>query len=166
MYDEIVILEGSMYRLTGSSVTTVQTSGGAIYEAGVRSVGNTFGLTSIASIAWELTTLSWVADYFLNLGGILYYLNPSSGFKQRISWITTTSSVKTDVVLTLLDSDGKSTPYSWHFADEKRKKDRLTDIGTPELISFENNLDLPKIFDITGVIYGLLKSHKLKAHVK
>jgi hypothetical protein len=159
------VIKGTEYWVERSTLQQTKTSVGIIAELGKRPAAYELGFTSIASLAWELTMFSWVADYVVNMGGLLYHLNPGNGLKHKAAWLTTTVTRKTRAKMYLLNDDGTPTARSWEFSHEASLKDRSTKIGIPALISFENNLDIPKILDLTALLHGLLRGMSLK-HTK
>lgn len=67
---------------------------GVIMRARVGGFPDTWGLTQIPQTFWELTTLSWAVDYFLNVGDLIAASTPDSYWTPHLSWTTTHRSIE------------------------------------------------------------------------
>jgi hypothetical protein len=54
------------------------------------------GFTNFAGTLWELTFLSWAADYFVDLSGFFYHFTPNVGVRPLTAW----ASWKDDITVT------------------------------------------------------------------
>lgn len=117
------------------------------------------GLTNIAGTAWELTFLSWAADYFLSTDGLLYHLTPDIGVTNLAAW----SGTKDKHVI--------ETTVNRYRASTDELLDTLTILSTrdiyqrhpvhePGYIQLNVNLDVYKIADLASLFLGLRNSYK------
>lgn len=61
---------------------------GVLCEQRYGGVPDTWGLTKIPSVVWELTRLSWAVDYFLNIGDLIAAYTPDTLWTPMASWVT------------------------------------------------------------------------------
>lgn len=66
----------------------VEASGGVLYQLEMINLAIRLGLTpdKIPSTAWELTKLSFVFDWFINIGPVISALTPHAGIRELASW--------------------------------------------------------------------------------
>lgn len=71
----------TLYRVTNISA-------GVLCSQRYGGVPDTYGLTKIPSVIWELTRLSWAIDYFFNVGEVIASFTPDSLWSPLTSWVT------------------------------------------------------------------------------
>lgn len=72
--------------------TTVRA--GVIMIAKIDGYPDTWGLRQIPQTVWELTTLSWFVDYFLNVGDLIAACTPDTYWAPHLSWTTIHRSIE------------------------------------------------------------------------
>jgi len=125
----------------------------------------TLGFTNIAGTFWELTFLSWAADYFANLDGLLYHLTPDIGVDVLTAWSGTLDEIKVSTIVVrrantdnrVLDIVEYSTTNDVYLREP---------IDGPSLITLDVDLDVYKLADLGALFYGLLRSADTKGLIK
>jgi len=114
------------------------------------------GFTNIAGTLWELTFLSWLADYFVNTDGLLYHLTPNIGVDVLTAWSGTNDDILVTSTVTTTTLGGEileiveySTKRNLYFREP---------VDGPGYLTLDINLDTSKLLDVGFVFYGLLKS--------
>lgn len=124
-----------------------------------------FGIDQLAQSAWELAPLSFVVDWFTNVGDWIAAHSPKAGVRQRASWVTTKS------VLTQTCRGGSGyfdSGTSGHVALSvnvppciKERKEtsliRATDPSIATWPSLDMNLDMFKLTDLGIILRNYLK---------
>lgn len=82
----------SWHEKTYDEETTVRA--GVIMKAKIDGYPDTWGLRAIPQTVWELTTLSWCVDYFLNVGDMIAACTPDSYWSPFVSWTTVHRSIE------------------------------------------------------------------------
>lgn len=82
----------SWHDKTYDEQTTVRA--GVIMQAKVGGYPDTWGLRSIPQTVWELTTLSWCVDYFLNIGDLIAACTPDTYWSPFVTWTTVHRSIE------------------------------------------------------------------------
>lgn len=67
---------------------------GVIMIAKISGYPDVWGLRQIPQTVWELTTLSWFVDYFLNVGDLIAATTPDSYWRPHLSWTTVHRSIE------------------------------------------------------------------------
>lgn len=102
------VVNGGFHNVTGTSVKTWSSSirAGILYE--YKDFGNKYGfsLGAIPRAAWELTTLSFVMDWFANTGEFIGALTPRTSIVRRATWL----GYETEVVYSYYNSVGPLKP--------------------------------------------------------
>jgi hypothetical protein len=119
----------------------------------------TLGFTNLAGTAWELTFLSWAADYFVNLDGLLYHLTPDIGVQKLAAWSSTNDTY--DIVTTITQHDDTTGELldTLHIVTSKEVYQREP-VSKPSLITIDVNIDVTKLADLGALFYGILRSGK------
>lgn len=76
------------YKFIGkySAVMTGKARAGVLYDVTQEGLAHYLGLYEIPQAVWELTTLSFVIDWFCNAGTIISALTPKAGLKEKLAW--------------------------------------------------------------------------------
>jgi hypothetical protein len=84
--------------ITGSALLEVDVRAGSLYSIDKRSVLQPFGLdiSNIPRTAWELIPMSFVVDWFVNIGDYISAITPVVGLNRQCEWY----SVRTRYALT------------------------------------------------------------------
>lgn len=121
------------------------------------SVPRSLGLTDPLSVVWELTPLSFVADWFIPIGRYLELLSMIPQLKGR--WCTTTT--------TIVESEMKPVSsgfWSTYFAGAKATSKRITvartlpasvPVPTPEFKPLNQALNLPHVLNGIALLHQL-----------
>lgn len=132
-----------------------------------------FGLDLLAESAWELVRLSFVLDWFLNVGKLISSWTPNYGFKALASWVT----VRKTVTKTITIGDTVITPrvyasvrpcnyhtfYSGGILECTSVYKRIPNPSRPVLPHFNVKLDALKLVDLAIILsqtLGLSKTVK------
>jgi hypothetical protein len=113
------------------------------------------GFTNLAGTAWELTFLSWAADYFVNLDGLLYHLTPDIGVQQLAAWASTND--KINVVTRMVRKDS----VTGELIDTVRVESVIETyhrepVDQPSFVELDINIDVAKLLDLGALFKGLL----------
>lgn len=144
---------GQHVQVYGQLVHSTLANAGVLCEATteIPSLAQVSGL-NLADAAWDLIPFSFVVDWFLNIGGLLYNLRPSGSYKVRGQWVTVTDTATFAGSLTVVHGDG--TQEVAHFQCNRVSKTRT--IGQPEtLFSLRLDLDFAKIIDSLVILRNL-----------
>lgn len=76
--------------IEGTNTRTVTVRAGLLYETSIPSILDQYGLSlvNVPSTLWELTTLSFVLDWFVNIGDMISALTPRLECDTLAQWIT------------------------------------------------------------------------------
>lgn len=87
---EYLLTTGSYWKRYARKVTSreVTARAGVLTAIGNVSALQTFGLDNILESIWETIPLSFVADWFFNVGETIAALTPEYGVKELASWVT------------------------------------------------------------------------------
>lgn len=112
------------------------------------------GITDIVPAIYDLTTLSFVMDWFFNVGSVLAAFSPDSGIKTLGSWTTETTTVTSTAKVTGITwRDGNYPDSFGEIYSDPRKRTRKTVVRTPNpprsvIPSFKLNMDMYKLVDL------------------
>lgn len=111
------------------------------------------GLTNLFDAAVELTPYSFIVQWFINLGGLLYALRPDGSFDIVASWLSVHRQVNLigNVSWTNSNQELKSIPFQYEYSDYYRSPG-----ATATLFSIDLKLDLFKITDLLSLARRLL----------
>lgn len=127
-----------------------------------------FGALDPLGTAWELVTLSWAVDYFLNIGDILQSLQAYLLLDERVGWTTYQVKAQAKCVMTLGSGE-----YTWEYEKGVNVtlvpglalENAVSKIRTP-VVSFMPNLDARidlkwmKVLDLAAVVRNLYGRRK------
>lgn len=87
--DNVTLYTHTNYTIQGNRSTqrTVEARSGVLSCIENLTKVNIWGLDQIASSAWELVPLSFVVDWFFNVGKTISAWEPTTGLKQLASWV-------------------------------------------------------------------------------
>lgn len=117
-------------------------------------VPDTWGVTKFPQTVWELTTLSWLCDYFFNVADIIAAYTPDSLWETKARWTTTHSVIVQNYTMTKLVPKYGGT-LTLHVPADVRigtvRKQRIVD---PDLgiVGRPKELDLPELLDTASVV--------------
>jgi hypothetical protein len=126
----------------------------------------TFGLIDPLGTAWELVTLSWAVDYFVNVSKVLQALQAFALVDERVGWTTTevsaTAGIKWDVVNGSMYAEYErrydlkipESQSSTEVAVLKQRK--VVEDFTPKL-GFRVDLDWKKVTDLGIVLHNFMR---------
>ncbi|DAD51067.1 TPA_asm: maturation protein [ssRNA phage SRR7976299_14] len=82
-------------RLKRTRVEEVDVRAGCLYSPTSNSYSKEFGvrLSDVPSSLWEMTTLSFLVDYYLNIGNVIKALEPRIGITYLGNWLTVRQTV-------------------------------------------------------------------------
>jgi hypothetical protein len=120
-----------------------------------------FGGYDPLGTAWELIPLSFVVDWFLNIGSALQALQALLLIAERVGWTTVTTSftvktvpewkVQTSYYRDLYRYDG-TLFADWPYEETIRLKQRIPVESFLPVISTRCNLDFPKVLDSIALL--------------
>jgi len=159
---------GPLYRtVTHREVETQRTAtAGVLIEISTAIAKmRTLGFTNLAGTLWELTFLSWAADYFGNLDGLLYHLTPDIGVNVLTAWSGTRDEIKvsTRVVRYAISDDRVLDMVEYSTTNLVYQRDP---IDGPGYFTLDIDLDALKLADLGSLFYGMLRSTKTKGFIK
>lgn len=102
------------------------------------------GVFNIATMVKEVIPYSFVLEWFINLSGLLYYLNPNPILRPRAAWATTAG--YTHIVGTLTWTAPSGDTLATTFSYSSRWKVR-TPVKGPSLLTVDTNLNLKRLVD-------------------
>lgn len=134
---------------------------GCTYKIVDAELFNQSRLTSLSpvGIAWELTTLSWLVDYFIDIGGYLSLLEASAARGLAFSYGYHTAGSKATLELTVDDgylSANGGSRYVWNLAGNRIKftktRSVLTEFPRPVFPSLQVDLNARRLSYITALL--------------
>lgn len=152
-------------RLTHSVVDyisiEVTSSAGVLTSVDKISWPHLLGFTEPLEAAWELIPLSFVVDWFFNVGKTLAAWTPNIGFNTLGSWVTTRStifqtSVVTNSTYVLSGYYSKYIPHSAMIGKNQIIKTRRIDPRREVIPRLDIKLDLLKLIDLGIILKNLL----------
>nr|APG77125.1 hypothetical protein [Beihai levi-like virus 33] len=113
---------------------------------------NHLGLMNVAKAGWDLVPYSFILDWFINISGTLYYLNPNATYKVLGAWDTRINDNVVFGKLTRNLSDGSQEVYPFRVTAKRKLR---TPGATPTLFSLRLNIDFMKLLDLAAVLRNL-----------
>lgn len=113
------------YNASIEKTAEVQTSVSAGILTDVTLTGlNAWGGEQFASAAWELVPLSFVIDWFFNVGSTIAAWSPDCGTKQLASWVTTKHvAILTNSLVSITNTSSTTiSTFSWSGVKSKREE--------------------------------------------
>jgi hypothetical protein len=134
-----------------------------------------FGIYDLAGTAWDLVPLSFVYDWFINIGDILRSLQTFALVDERVGWTTLVDSMLYTYTCRV-DSPGPIEDQWWQvyvtemllpdWKESYEAKQRLVVTDFRPFIGLSANLDLAKITDLAALAKQLLvKRANYRTHV-
>lgn len=102
------------------------------------------GLFNIATMAKEVIPYSFVLEWFINLSGLLYYLNPNPLLRPRAAWATRAGYTHIVGNLSWTAPSGETVVTAFRY--NTRWKDR-NPVKEPSILTVDVNLDLKRLTD-------------------
>lgn len=121
-------------------------SAGVLAKQRYAGVPDTYGLTKIPQVIWELTKLSWAVDYFLNIGSLIAAYVPDTLWHPAAAWVT----VRKREVYKVALKDAYQEGYTYSLAPQIREREIISYIRNPEPpigLTFSPKLNLAKLTD-------------------
>jgi hypothetical protein len=150
-YSSIVTAHGNTYEITGAFHIVDSVRAGVLCEARVGSIGlgQQVSITNVVDAAVDLIPFSFVLQWFVNLGGLLYRLRPNGSYEVRGAWVARhqVATLAADVKVTAQDGSIQNT----RFTCVKTRTDREPG-ATPTLFSIDINLNLAKLIDLVAIL--------------
>ena len=157
--------EGCKVKTLHKVVTRVQARAGVLTSVGCLDWPDFIGLRDIPESLWELVPLSWLIDWFINVGITIASWTPNPKFKVLGSWVTLESVIDYTVVKDSYELSPVSNVYtSGHvracslscdpfYRKKVTTKSRIITPDRPLLPSIDLKLDSwPKLFDLICVL--------------
>lgn len=121
-----------------------------------------FSSLNPVSIAWELMPLSFVADWFLNVGGYLRQMETALRYRTKFRSGYKTTLVVGDLSFGLLQTQTGSNPYTSYWQGSLKNVDinrsLLTSYPMPSLPSFKANLGSSRLLSSASLLSLILKT--------
>jgi len=168
---DIVRVDETDDRYTDLLVTTtvsVEVRSGVL--VGVENISrlNIWGMDSIVQAMWDVTPLSFVWDWFFNIGKVLSSWAPESGVTALASWVTTEKTVTQTLVPSSSGRDNcvwadVHTSGEWQISGGIYQiititKTREADPSRPIMPRFKLRLSPAKLLDLALILKGFYKS--------
>jgi hypothetical protein len=131
------------------------------------------GLSDSFQTLYELTPLSFVADWFLNLGDLISSWSPHWGLEVLASWVTSEeeirrkvyceSNIRTGIPKTGYRSTVWLDPYNdLSITEEINNKERIVDPDRPIFPRIKVRLDVLKLVDLLIILKGHRRDKNLR----
>ena len=146
----VVTSSGTM-QFVGTCTTMASARAGVLTERVISSpLAQQFGIFNIATALKEAIPFSFVLEWFVNLSGLLYHLNPNPMLRPLSAWCTqkSESSFNGTLSWTPTSSQTLSIPITGTFEQKVRDP-----VGEPGLITIDANLGISRFID--GAIFSL-----------
>jgi hypothetical protein len=167
----ILTWDDSTVKMLGYTQTTVNLTirAGILAAPKPTSLEHRLGLNAPIDTVWELIPLSFVVDWFLNVGSFLKAWTPCFTWTQLASWYTVEETVYQKKWLTELSGYPVESTAGWrlrnvnlsfspgHYVKMVRKKTRVPSLSRPDFIHVNVRLDPLKVLDLTFIVGALLK---------
>lgn len=148
-YDGVPIGDTGLY-IHGSVIVDIEARAGILTDVDVKALlQKKLGLGNIGTMAWELTTFSFIVGWFLDVSQLLHTLNFQSGFNTLGAWVTTTAN-STFVGKVSKSSDTLSSESYLEFSMVQKT---VTRTANPDksYVNLSVNLDLFKLIDLIAI---------------
>lgn len=154
-YDYSTVIAGTPCTVT-ALVTISQVARGGVLCQASSSVGleDELSITNIVDAAVELVPFSFILQWFINLGGLLYTLRPNGSYRELAKWDSIAVQVATVGSVTYTDSDGQENSVSFRHTYDYYQRSTGS---TSTLFSIDLNLDLFKIVDLVSLARRLTR---------
>lgn len=148
----VVTSVGSM-KFTGSVTLIASARAGVLTQKAIDSpLAHQFGIFNIATMAKEVIPFSFVLEWFINLSGLLYRLNPNPMLKPLAAWCTTKN--ESSIAGTLQWTPINAQPLEIPIVGSLERKVRVP-VAEPSLITIDANIGIARFVD--GAILSLRK---------
>lgn len=122
---------------------------GVLSEAAFDVPGSNFGFMNWASIAFEKVKFSFILAWLVDIGGLLYRLNPNVKLRPLASWVTEVFSATYVATMTIDTPQGKQTITSSGSYREKSRNPIVDNLPPPITIAI--NIDSFKLLDLLAI---------------
>lgn len=126
-------------------------------------MANRIGARNIAQGAWELIPLSFVLDWFLNIGDVIASFCPKAGLRELASWLVVTDTTITDTtgIIRVVPNDPDSyrtlTCDDLHVYSSTTSRYRTPNPPRGILPTFDVRLDFMKGLDLGIILNNIRK---------
>lgn len=137
------------------------------YRSGLDLTARKYGLYDIAGAAWDLVPLSFVYDWFINLGDALRSLEAYALIDERVGWTVTEDLLRYHTHIEDVDLVPKLTSFATVSVEELYGNDfdelfsvkqRIKVASFLPALGLRYQLDLPKIADLAALFRQFLRS--------
>lgn len=151
------------YKWTKTSTTSTEVRAGVLCKCDAFTKLNAWGADSILETAWELIPLSFVVDWFFNVGQTIASWTPETGLTALASWYKITESLYQEIRLS--DSSCLAVPNAVKLAFNADgayvsklsvTTQRVPDPSRPVLPRFQLSLDALKLVDLMIIARKIL----------
>jgi len=112
------------------------------------------GFTDLGGTLWELTFLSWAADYFGNLDGLFYHLSPKIGVEVNGAWASTLDHIHCVSRITQYNAGNGKWLSETEISSVRQLYHRHPVTG-PSNFVIDVDLDIYKLADLAALYLGL-----------
>lgn len=162
--DEILLKNNMYYKIyaTRNTVFTVTARAGVLASLTHVNALNVWGFDKILSSAWELVPLSFVLDWFFNVGRTIQAWEPKVGMSTLASWVTVEQTTIQTCTISRCEAlwptssiIEKEITYSAMCYKITTNKERFTSLSPPVWPSFDVKLDTLKLLDLGLIIKNI-----------
>jgi hypothetical protein len=130
-------------------------------------LSNFLGMDQILETAWELTPLSFVADWFFNIGSMLAAWTPETGVRTLASWVSVTEEISSSATVIGVRHDAPKPPNVFQnltLNNCQITKNITRKVRTPDPFPcifprFKVKLDALKLLDL-ALIWGQITRYR------
>lgn len=117
------------------------------------------GFTDLAGTAWELTFLSWAADYFGCSSGLFYYMSPKIGVEVNGAWGSTLDNINCVSRISRYSVETGELIDKTEISSVRSLFHRFP-VDGPSGYVLDINLDIYKLADLAALYIGLKTGFK------
>lgn len=163
---------GIKFTMKRTDVIRVRARGGVLTEVGSLNWMDYVGVYDVAESVWELIPLSFIVDWFCNIGLVISSWTPNPSFETLGSWVTvetvTSRTIEvsdyiaypvysTDKNGSIRNATFSGSPYYRKSITRKERKINPERIALP--IEWKLPFNLPKMLDLILILAGLNGRH-------
>lgn len=162
--------KGFRFKTERSTRITVRARAGVLTDIDFMGAVHAFGLSEIPQSMWELVPMSFIVDWFANIGTVIASWSPKPGFKFLGSWVTVETEIKqtarvvevspypawsptNDIAGTYKNPSAPATPAYQKITTSVKRE---INPSRPVFPSFDVNLDTFKLLDLAIILKQLI----------